>query len=250
MMPQNKINGTSIAWGRGVWTDLGDGQMGYAFLDSDGFKITVTPQWLDERGVSEDDLLDCVEQIEERFGDPDEYRLKMGLLPNQGYSNTGIVVKSRTNPEVICVFTPTSIDPAMNSQEGWVAEASGYFEWYLDPQSYVSKNLGAWMVAFDSMSGNRGSEILASPVMPQYGEACEKSLGLMVEHEREHFLNQVWLFHKRKEHGMKQRYLEAAMPIWTKILNEYNEKQKTKSSVNVEDIQDVNMSVAKIIGLK
>src|SRR5690349_10734818 len=110
MLPQNKISGMNIAWGRGKWAELDDGTFGYVFPEDDAFQIRISPEALENFGVTEDDLYDCIAQIEAEYGAPKDHRLALGLLPNQGYSHLGLTVRSRKNERVVCVFTPTSIE--------------------------------------------------------------------------------------------------------------------------------------------
>lgn len=54
-------------------------------------------QW----GITEDDIMDCVKQLED-MGTIDELRDQLGILPGQGYKNVGLTVRSRTKPAVQC----------------------------------------------------------------------------------------------------------------------------------------------------
>jgi len=207
-MKQNKIEGMSIAWARGKWAEIEADVWGYIFPEDDAFAIRKTPQELADWGVSHDDLYDCISQIEEKFGSPRDHRLSFGLLPSQGYSNIGTAVTSRTNPNITCTFTPTSLED--NSYDG-------YFNWYFHDNAGVG-DLPSFMARFDATTGSRTSNILASPTVPTYGEACERTAGVLSEHEREHFITQVWNYHKTAPRGYKLRIEAEILPIWKRIL--------------------------------
>lgn len=207
MLPQNNISGLSIAWGRAKWGEI-DGEEGYVFDEPDSFQITVTPQHLEKCGVSEDDLMDCVDQIEDEMGDPEKYRphigTDMGLFPKSGYSNVGIVIKSRSNDKVTCVFTPTSVV---------YGEADGYFEWYYDESNMNGyDSLGKFLSDFDKVAGDRTANIMTSPIVPSYMEASELSVGLN-DVERDRFLTNVWNYHKNVSKGYKQRLEQEILNV-------------------------------------
>lgn len=207
-MKQNKIEGMSIAWARGKWAEIEAGVWGYIFPEDDAFAIRKTPQELEAWGVSHDDLYDCIALIEEMFGAPRDHRLSFGLLPNQGYSNIGTTVKSRTNPSITCTFTPTSLED--NSYDG-------YFNWYYHENGGI-EGIKSFMTRFDMATDTRTTNILASPTMPTYGEACDRTAGILSEAERERFVNQVWNYHKTAPRGYKIRIEAEILPQWKKIL--------------------------------
>lgn len=194
---ETEISGLSIAWGRAKWDELEDGSSGYVFDDVDSYQVRVNPQQMADMGVSEEDMFDCIDQIEERLGSPENHRLAMGLFPKSGYSNAGIMVTSRSNGSVSCVFTPTS--DAYESTDG-------YFEWYYKKPSMIGYGgLNDFLQTFDKITGGRESNILSSPVVPGYGEACEMTAGLMEDADRERLLQNVWNYHKNVSKGYKHR---------------------------------------------
>lgn len=208
LLSQEKIQGTEIATGKAKWGDLGDGEMGYVFLDDDDFHWRVNPQTAIEMGVSEEDLMDCVDQIEDQYGDHEGVEMAFGMYPDQGYKNVGLVFVSRTNPNVRCFFSPT------DSKLGWV----GFFSWYYSKEG-AAETLDQFVKRFDSMSGNRESNILASPVVPKYEEASEflqtrKDVKMEI---KEAFLQKVWDFHKNVAPGFKTRLGEEILSEWTEL---------------------------------
>lgn len=196
LMSQNKIQGMEIATGKAKWGDLGDGSMGYVFDGQEDFHVRVNPQTLMELGVSEEDMMDCVDQIEQQFGSHDGVAMSFGMYPDQGYKNVGLVYTSRTNPQVKCFFSPSEAD------KGW----QGYFSWYFHKEE-MSGSVEDFVKAFDKMTGNREDIILASPVVPSYNEASEMVKGMkgLSEDLKEAFLQKVWDFHKNVAPGFKQR---------------------------------------------
>lgn len=214
MLPQNKINGMNIAWGRGKWSELEDGSYGYIFPEDDAFKIRLNPQTMEEMGVSEDDLFDCIAQIEAEFDAPKDHRLSFGLVPNQGYSHLGITVRSNLNDRVICVFTPTSIEDD---------SYDGYFEWYYDQRSGFD-SLTGFLSNFDKATDGQHSNALLSPIMPAYGEAVEKTKYMSEEDQRETFLRCIWSYHKTSSIGHRRQLERDLLPKWKKICEEYDEK--------------------------
>jgi len=205
---QNKIEGMSIAWARGKWAEIDPGVWGYIFPEDDAFAIRKNPQELEDWGISHDDLYDCIALIEEMFGAPKDHRLSFGLLPNQGYSNIGTTVTSRTNPSITCTFTPTSLED--NSYDG-------YFNWYYHENGGI-QGIKSFMTRFDMATKTQTTNILASPTMPTYGEACERTEGILDEAERERFVTQVWNYHKTAPRGYKLRIEAEILPLWKKVL--------------------------------
>lgn len=218
LLPQNKIAGTQIAWGRGTWGEIEDGRSGYLFDKDDAFQYVVPQQWLAGNSVSEDDLTDCLTQIEKEVGEPEEFRRGLGLIPGGGFTHPGIVVRSRTNDEVVCVFTPTSFQPDFLN-----GKVDGYFEWFLDKKGADTADLSTWMKQFDAMSGNRLDNITASPVVPVYGEAVEVTAksDVLSEAERDWFLRKVWQYQKGGcPKGTKSRLAEEILVTWKRVLGE------------------------------
>lgn len=205
---QNKISGLSIAWGRACWDYDVDC---YVFLTDDSYQIRVTDQWMMEAGVTEDDLLDCVSQVEDSLGSPEEFRANFGLFKNSGYSNIGTTVQSRTHPAVHCVFTPTSTEDGM---------PDAYFEWWYDTSNPAVTDLTDFLSNFNAMTGARTTNVTMSPVMPSYMEAQEffhKNRTEFSPQFRENFLSEVWKYHQTKSVGFKRQFGEEILPKWVAI---------------------------------
>ena len=204
---QNKISGMSIAWGRGSW----DNEVGcYVFPTDDSYQIRVTDSYLMDYGICEDDMLDCISQIEEEYGAPSVHRTALGLFKNSGYSNLGLTVISRTNPSISCVFTPTSTEEKLTD---------AYFEWYFNESDPSVIDLPRYMNRFDNMTGNRASNVTMSPVMPSYMEAQEffNAHREISESVKENILRGVWQHQTTKDKGFKVRLEREVLPEWTKI---------------------------------
>ena len=204
---QNKISGMSIAWGRGSW----DNEVGcYVFPTDDSYQIRVTDSYLMDNGICEDDMLDCISQIEEEYGAPSVHRTALGLFKNSGYSNLGLTVISRTNPSISCVFTPTSTEEKLTD---------AYFEWYFNESDPSVIDLPRYMNRFDNMTGNRASNVTMSPVMPSYMEAQEffNAHREISESVKENILRGVWQHQTTKDKGFKVRLEREVLPEWTKI---------------------------------
>jgi hypothetical protein len=199
MMPllsKNKIQGTEIATGKAKWGDLGDGTMGYVFDGNEDFHLRVNPQTLIDLGVSEEDMMDCVDQIEQQFGSHENLALSFGMYPDQGYKNVGLVFKSNTNPNVKCFFSPSE------ANKGW----QGYFSWYYSKED-VAQSLEDFIKSYEKVANDKAVETLASPIVPSYNEASEMvaSMKHLSEGTKDHFLANVWNYHKNVSPGFKQR---------------------------------------------
>ena len=215
---QQKIQGTEIATGKAKWGDVGDGQLGYVFDNDEDFHWRVNPQTAIEMGVSEEDLLDCVDQIEEYYGSHQAVEMAFGMYPDQGYKNVGLVFVSRTNPNVRCFFSPT------DSKLGWV----GFFSWYFSKEG-KQETLDQFIKSYDMLSGNRGTNILVSPVVPKYEEASEylQTRKDVKSELKEAFLQKVWDFHKNVAPGFKARLGEEIIVEWTDLQKKTTETTAT-----------------------
>lgn len=228
MLPSNRISGTKIAAGRATWVvDDKTGEGFYNFVDSGSFKWLLNPDQLLGLEIDEQDLLDCVEQAEEQFGAPEDYRPAMGLFPDVGSTNIGVTYKSKSNETVICVFTPASIQK-QTAGIALSAPIDAYFEWYYQEKSALKpeENFLDFIAYFDATTGNRASEIKKSPIVPGYHEACETSAGAMGDVERERFLSNVWNYHKNVERGYKEQLGREIKETWVRV-------QRVKSALAV-----------------
>jgi hypothetical protein len=227
----NKIQGTKIAAGRATWIyDEGKGY--YNFVDEDAFAWKLNPTELEMLKIDEQDLLDCVEQAEKQLGSPADYRGKLGLMPSSGYSNIGATYTSKSNPRIICVFTPTSTDyQTTNPIAIDNAPIDAYFEWYYMPEtaSDEGKDLMSFIKKYDDLLGKAITRDISwenNPtfMIPKYEEACVFSSGFMNESVRESFLQNVWDYHKSNIRGRKLQLESTIKETWMRL-------NRVKSSV-------------------
>jgi hypothetical protein len=221
----SRIQGTKIASGRATW--VYDDEKGgyYNFVDEDAFSWKLNPVQLQQLGIDEQDLLDCVLQAEKQLGSPQEFRPRLGLLPSVGYSNIGATYISRGNPNIMCVFTPTSMDFATTSPTAFDnAPIDAYFEWYYSPSSVTDKTatLDDFIKKYDELLGKamtRDPSWENSPTfaVPTYEEACVFSDGYMSEEVRERFLQNVWDYHKATMRNRKEQLKENIVECWTRL---------------------------------
>jgi hypothetical protein len=171
----------------------------------------LNPQQIENMKVSEEDLLDCVEQAEKELGGPEDHRLALGLFPDSGYTNIGQTYVSKSNPHIVCVFTPTSMKFATTNPIAHdKPPVNAYFEWY-----YSDIPLTA--------NASRTTNVTISPVVPGYDEACERTDGIMGLQEREQFLNKVWMYHRTCMPGHKARVKNEILEVWERV-NRVNRK--------------------------
>jgi len=221
----SRIQGTKIASGRATWV-YGDEKGGYYnFVDEDAFSWKLNPTQLEQLGIDEQDLLDCVAQAEKQLGAPQEFRPKLGLMPSAGYSNIGATYVSKVNPQIICVFTPTAMDFATTNPIAIDnAPIDAYFEWYYSPVSLANQpdNLPEFIKKYDELLGKaltRDDSWKNVPTfkVPSYEEACVFSDGYMNEDVRERFLQQVWDYHRTKMRGRREFLKENIVETWARL---------------------------------
>jgi hypothetical protein len=224
MLPSNWIKGTKIAFGRATWIYDEDSEKGaYNFSQEDSFHWTLNPGQLKEMGIDEQDLLDCVEQAEEQLGAPDEYRPALGLMPHSGLLNIGAKYRSRTNPNVLCVFTPTSMQfPTTSTLAPDHDPIDGYFEWYYsEPELDINtSNIADFMKEYERLAGTRNSNTVGETMLqvPSYEEASLRSANLMEDSRRERFLESVWWYHKASiPFSRKQELRESILETWKSL---------------------------------
>ena len=227
MLAPGRIEGMRIAAGRATWVcdDDEDGKKGYYnFVDEDSFSWMLNPTDLKRLEIDEPALLDCVTQAEEQFGAPCEYRPRLGLFPNAGYTNIGATYVSRSNPQIMCVFTPTSTQfPTGNAMSHDIPPVDAYFEWYYSPVALskdAHKDIGNFLQSYDKISGNRASNVVSSPIIkvPSYEEASVFTVGYMAESIRDHFLQQIWNYHRMTAPGYKRQLREEIVDQWKRVL--------------------------------
>lgn len=226
MLAPGRIEGMRIAAGRATWVcdDDKDGKGYYNFVDEDSFSWHMNPVDLRRLGIDEQALLDCVSQAEEQFGAPCEFRPRLGLFPNAGYTNIGATYVSRDNPQILCVFTPTSTQfPTGNAISHDIPPVDAYFEWYYSPNSIskeASKDPAKFLQDYDRLSGNRATNVTNSPIfdVPSYEEASVFTKSYMQEDIRERFLQSVWNYHRFCAPGYKNQLKEDILSQWQRVL--------------------------------
>jgi len=242
MLPQNKISGTKIAFGHGAFLYDEKEKGFFNFVKESDFGWLLPISTLQKENVTEQDLLDCVEQVEASLGDPEELR---AVLPfGSGLKNVGTVFRSKSNPRVICVFTPTSqlvqdVVPLGLPEE---IRPDGYFEWYLSDEDSITvddigsggNNVGAmgkWLGEFDRMAGTRNTNVADAPVftVPTYTEAVQHTSGVMGAVQREVFLEDVHAYHRKQMPWFKKEQLKK------QILGTWESVQRVRSSLTEED---------------
>lgn len=230
MLPQNKISGTKIAFGHGAFVYEEGSEKGfYNFLRDEDFAWNFPADHIAKMGVTEQDLLDCVEQIEEKFGNAEDMRAALGMPDGGGMKPVGEVVTARTNPNVICSFTPTSMythdTRALHIEE---IKPDGYFEWFLTDENFDMKALergdtsvAEYLKDFDRLAGTRNTNLVDSPVVnqvPTYSESCQMSSGVMGEKQREHFIESVHRYHRMKMPPHRKAELKKGiLETWERI---------------------------------
>lgn len=227
MLPVNKISGTSIASGNGRWSNVDDKKMGFVFDGDDDFSFLVSPDWMAQNNVEQDDLFDCIEQLEDRISSAAEDGVRGGLVTGGGYLNAGDVVRSTRNPNVVCVYTPVSVNSG---------ECDGHFEWFLDTEVFDVADMSKWMAKYEKEMQGREPTVAASTIfVPTYNEACERTVGVMSEGEREQFLRNVWNYHKTGSIGYRRKLGEQIVERWAQILDGASRKPVQESVVVESD---------------
>lgn len=133
------LGGTLVASGTGLWVYEAENKGHYDFPNESSFRWHQDRYALVRRGIDEEAMLDCVEQVEKALGAPDWYKTFLGTAddihgspippapPRAGYTaNFGrsygsLVLRSRKNEKILCVFTPCEFHSGGKD---------GIFEWY------------------------------------------------------------------------------------------------------------------------
>lgn len=211
-VPQSPIQGKLLAIARGTFMYDDGGKGYYNFIDDDAFQWKLNPVEVEKLEIEIDDLYDCCEQAVKQFGDPDDYRVKMGLQPNSGYTNLGITFTSKTNPNIVCVFTPTS------NQGG---EWDSYFEWYLKDESMADQDsVASFFQDFEKLAGDirapKGG-VASFLTVPTMGEAREVASKVLSDSEMQSFLGKVLQYEKNPWRGKKLQLEEEIIHEWKNI---------------------------------
>lgn len=210
-LSQNKIAGLSIAWGRAAWAQLEDGTYGYVFKDG-SLQLASTLADFEEKGLTLDALMACLDQFEGELGSALDTRQRYGMLKNHGYACPGLVVRSEEDDRVVCVMTPSSWE---------VDTTEAYFEWFFD-EKYTT------MSTFDTMAGvdielaaaSAADAMTAVVDVPYYEDACHKLAGLetVTESVKTRFLQGVWDYHKNLMPGLKPAAKTKLVAEWKSFL--------------------------------
>lgn len=222
-LPQNKISGLSIAYGKAnyVYSDESDdGSEGFIFPEPEDFQWQLPiDHVVKELGVTMDALMDCIDQIETEIGDPQMQRIQYGLFDGSGIWNGGLVVRSNLDPRITCVFNPVSTEFELE-RFTFPKTTEGMFAWYFEADNLLdqSDDLPDFLSRFDAASGNRASNVLVSPVLPNYQEACEKLAGIqLTEGVRQTFLQKLWNYEKTVAPGFKAQWKKEILREWTAL---------------------------------
>lgn len=221
LLSPTRIHGLFIAAGRATWV-IDDNDKGYySFVDEDSFSWKINMQSLEQLGVDEQDVLDCVLHAEKAFGSPEEVQHKLGMQKGQGWLSIGATFASKTNPNVFCVYTPTSMNfPTTAPCAHDNSPVDAYFEWYYAPIEVKMEKpeIGAeeWFSQMEKLMPKveKKQEMLR---VPTYEEACVFTSNCMAENVREAFLEQVWNFHKNVSPGFKPQLEESILKQWKRI---------------------------------
>lgn len=211
-LSQNKYQGFLVAFAQGVWGEMEDGGVGFVFPgEGNTFTWAHDENYLQqEKGVTEEALMDCVEQIEEQLGSPKDQRQRYGLMKGGGQAYVGIAVQSRVDPRIICNFTPTSNYPTQSPVEG-------YFEWYVRDQSNTVNDTEDFLSYFEKRAGvdpQAGGDMTPAE-LPDYEEACHRLHHLDINESRKQaFLQRLWDLRKTVAKGYQESWKKELMKEW------------------------------------
>lgn len=214
-LPQDKLSGLLVAFAQGIWGQLEDGSEGFTFPDeAHAFTWSHDQNYLEqEHGVTEEALMDCVEQFEEQLGSPDEVRRQFGLMKGAGQAYIGLTVTSRLDPRIVCSYTPTS-------HNGPTVE--GYFEWYVKDQT--NSTIGTddtFLSNFEVLGGVPAEqELVLPPTLPSYEEACLRlaAMSHVTESAKHRFLQRLWDLRKTIAAGYQNEVRRDLLGQWTGML--------------------------------
>jgi hypothetical protein len=211
LIPQYSAHGLLLASGIANWDTDEDGVGFYNFTQDQSLKWRIHPQLIRKMDIIEDDLLDCVEQIEDQIT-PDEFDLlgpKNGFAKGFGVLRPGIKVRSELNDNILCVFTPVS-----NEYD----DVCGYFEWYYAPDSEKAtpENIQNRM---DAVVGSKAYRTFSSPIynIPSYEEAMLKA-GPVLKENADKFGALVWEYHHTHLRGIKDELGAIILKEWKHIV--------------------------------
>ena len=239
-LPQSKLSGLLVAFAQGVWGQLDDGSEGFVFPEeTNSFTWAHDQGYLEtEHGVTEEALMDCIEQIEQQLGNPDQVRSQFGLLKGAGQAYLGLVVTSRLDPRLVCSYTPTS---------NYQSPVEAYFEWFLKNQSgdTIGTDDDNFMANFDAIAGvQEPAEHDLEPELPDYEEACHRLHHLTIsEGRKQNFLQRLWDFNKTIAPG----YRDA---VHEELLREWQDMTQVDDLLTADDLKEVTEGLADVWGKK
>lgn len=210
-LPQNKYQGFLVAFAQGVWGQMEDGSEGFVFPgEGNTFTWAHDENYLQtEKGVTEEALMDCVEQIEAELGSPKDIRQRYGLMKGGGQAYVGVAVTSRVDPRIVCNFTPTSNYPTQ-------APVEGYFEWYVRDQADTVLDTEDFLSYFEKRAGidpQAGGDMTPT-ALPDYEEACQHLGRLTIsESRKQSFLQRLWDL-RSTARGYQEQVQRELMKEW------------------------------------
>lgn len=230
------LGGIILASARGTWV-YDEGEKGhYEFFGRENFAWKNDEKTRRDLGISEDDLFDCIEQVEEELMSPENQEVRFGMMNKGGFKNVGAIYTSRTNPEIICVYTPTSLGSTPNGlhYEDW----NGYFEWYFkaQPKEEVD-DLAQFLNMFDTAVGTEVTkQTTVSPVMlPSYEEANE-FFSVNQLQESDFFLSRLWNVNSSKfmGRGTREQMKAELLSEWKAIVEKSNQLDESKKKRSIQ----------------
>lgn len=210
-LPQNKLSGLLVAFAQGIWSQLEDGSEGFVFPENgNAFTWAHDKDYLElEHGVTEEAVMDCVDQIEsEMMGNPADVRSRYGLMNGGGQAYLGLTVTSSIDPRLVCSYTPTS---------NYQSPVEGYFEWYLkDRTGDVIGTDGNFLSQFELMANvdtMAGGDL--KPELPSYEEASHRLANIAISESRKQaFLQRLWDLRKNLARGFQEGVTKELMKEW------------------------------------
>jgi hypothetical protein len=217
----SRIHGLLVAAGRASWVIDEKDKGYYSFVDADSFSWKINQVQLQQLEIDEQDVLDCVLQAEKQFGSPEEVQRKLGIQPGQGWLSIGATFASKDKPNLICVYTPTSMNfPTTAPCAHDLTLPDAYFEFYYSPVEVKmdKPEIGAdaWFDQMEKLMPKQEKK-KAEPQVPSYEEASAFTMNVMNEDVRERFLQDVWNYHKFAAPGFKPQLAESILSTWKRV---------------------------------
>lgn len=213
-LPQNKLAGLNVAYGRAIYVypeETGGETDGFVFEAPESFQLTVDPAYFKgELNLSMEVLMDCIDQVEEQLGQPEQIADQYGIAPRSGYESIGLTVRSRIDDRVVCSFVPANFEWETENWT-WPKKVQGFFSWYLQDRG-PSMDLSDLILDKSMQDGGASVSTLQSPIIPSY-EAAAAALEHMDRSRTTQFLDRLWLYERAFAPGIKiaeEPWLKAA----------------------------------------